>query len=49
MFEKEAEEYIKEHSFFDEEGGVLSLDVGSKTIFEDGISSLSEKCRVKAI
>ena len=36
MFEKEAEEYIKEHSFFDEEGGVLSLDVGSKTIFEDG-------------
>ena len=27
MFEKEAEEYIKEHTFFDEEDGVQSLDV----------------------
>jgi len=37
MFEKEAEEYIKEHTFFDEEYGVPSLDVGSKTIFKDGV------------
>ena len=36
MFEKEAEEYIKEHTFFDEEYGVQSLDVVSKTIFQDG-------------
>ena len=36
MFEKEAEEYIKEHTFFDEEYGVQSLDVVSKTIFKDG-------------
>ena len=36
MFEKEAEEYIKEHTFFDEEYGVQSLDVISKTIFKDG-------------
>lgn len=36
MFEKEAEEYIKEHTFFDEEFGAPSLDVGSKTIFKDG-------------
>jgi len=36
MFEKEAEEYIKEHTFFDEEYGVQSLDVVNKTIFKDG-------------
>ena len=36
MFEKESEEYIKEHTFFDEEYGVQSLDVVSKTIFKDG-------------
>ena len=36
MFEKDAEEYIEEHSFFDEESGVKSLDVTSKTIFQDG-------------
>ena len=36
MFEKEAEKYIKEHTFFDEEYGVQSLDVVSKTIFKDG-------------
>ena len=36
MFEKEADEYIKEHTFFDEEYGVQSLDVVSKTIFKDG-------------
>ena len=36
MFEKEAEEYIKEHSYFDEELGLLSLDVTSKTAFKDG-------------
>ena len=36
MFEEEAEEYIKEHTFFDEEYGVQSLDVVSKTIFKDG-------------
>ena len=36
MFEKEAEEYIKEHTFFDEEYGVQSLDVVSKSIFKDG-------------
>lgn len=36
MFEIEAEEYIKEHTFFDEEYGVQSLDVVSKTIFKDG-------------
>jgi len=39
MFEKEAEEYIKEHTFFDEEYGVQSLDVVSKTIFKDGAES----------
>jgi hypothetical protein len=36
MFEKEAEEYIKEHSHFDEEFGVMSLDVTNKTIFQAG-------------
>lgn len=36
MFEKEAEEYIKEHSFFHEEFGLTSLDVSCKTIFMDG-------------
>lgn len=36
MFKKEAEEYIKEHTFFDEEYGVQGLDVVSKTIFQDG-------------
>lgn len=36
MFEKKAEEYIKEHTFFDEEYGILHLDVASKTIFKDG-------------
>ena len=36
MFETDAEEYIKEHTFFDEEYGVQSLDVASKTIFKDG-------------
>ena len=35
MFETEAEEYIKEHTFFDEEYGVQNLDVVSKTIFKD--------------
>ena len=36
MFEKEAEEYIKEHTFFDEEFGLTSLDVTSKTAFQEG-------------
>jgi hypothetical protein len=36
MFEKEAEEYIKEHTFFDEEFGLPVLDVTSKTEFQDG-------------
>ena len=36
MFEKEAEEYIKEHSHFDEEFGVMNLDVTNKTIFQAG-------------
>ena len=36
MFEKEAEEYIKKHTFFDEEFGLTSLDVTSKTAFQDG-------------
>ena len=36
MFEKEAEEYIKEHSYFDEEFGVMNLDVTNKTIFQAG-------------
>lgn len=34
--EKEAEEYIKEHTFFDEEFGLTSLDVTSKTAFQEG-------------
>jgi hypothetical protein len=36
MFEKEAEEYIKEHTFFDEEFGLTGLDVTSETAFKDG-------------
>ena len=36
MFEKKAEEYIKEHTFFDEEYGLSILNVESKTIFKDG-------------
>lgn len=36
MFEKEAEEYIKEHTFFDEEFGLTSLDITSKTAFQEG-------------
>ena len=35
--EEKAEEYIKEHTFFDEEYGVQCLDVVSKTIFKDGV------------
>jgi hypothetical protein len=34
--EKEAEKYIKEHSHFDEEFGVMNLDVTNKTIFQAG-------------
>ena len=45
MFEKEAEEYIKEHTFFDEEYGVQSLDVVSKTIFKDGAEFGYNKCK----
>ena len=45
MFEKKAEEYIKEHTFFDEEYGVQSLDVVSKTIFKDGAEFGYNKCK----
>lgn len=36
MFETEAEEYIKKHTFFDEEFGLTSVDVTSKTAFQEG-------------
>ena len=48
MFEKEAEEYIKEHTFFDEEFGLTGLDVTSKTAFQEGAEFGYNKAFVEA-